>query len=411
MNFWSDPVSTLTQLLMDALNQSGLSPEAVRFIMSLIGGFVIVLLSLMVVIFLILLERKLIGRIQDRLGPNRVGPFGLFQTFADMIKIFTKEYITPQGVDWLPYNLAPILAVGAVIMLWAVIPFAPTMFGSNLDVGVLYIAAVGAIGELGIILAGWGSNNKYALLGAFRAVAQLISYEIPMMLALLVPVMLSGSMSLAEISARQTIWYIVIAPVAALIYFLTSIAEVGRAPFDLLEADSELVSGFNIEYSGLKFGFFYVGDFLHAFTIALLFAALFMGGWRGPGAEQIPVLGVLYFLIKTAVVYFAGIMLRGSLPRFRIDQMMNINWKLLTPLALATLLVTALVDKGMTLAGLPDWSRAAALLLANIVIFAVALRAIRKVLTQIPRHEVPANKRPLARPENVEPQIASGEQS
>lgn len=411
MSFWSDPVSTLTQLLMDALNQSGLSPEAVRFIMSLIGGVVIVLLSLTVVIFLILLERKLIGRIQDRLGPNRVGPFGLFQTFADMIKIFTKEYITPQGADWLPYNLAPILAVGAVIMLWAVIPFAPTMFGSNLDVGVLYIAAVGAIGELGIILAGWGSNNKYALLGAFRAVAQLISYEIPMMLALLVPVMLSGSMSLAEISSRQTIWYVVIAPVAALIYFLTSIAEVGRAPFDLLEADSELVSGFNIEYSGLKFGFFYVGDFLHAFTIALLFAALFMGGWRGPGAEQIPMLGVLYMLIKTAVVYFVGILLRGSLPRFRIDQMMNINWKLLTPLALAALLVTALVDKGMTLAGLPEWARAAALLLANIGLFFAASRAVHRVLTQIPRHEVAANKHPLARPENAQPQIASGEQS
>jgi NADH-quinone oxidoreductase subunit H len=343
--FWTDPIGFLIFWFVGLLRGWGLAEDWVVFISYLVGAFILAVCSLLLVVFLIWVERKIGGRVQDRLGPNRVGPFGLIQPVADMLKIFTKEFITPDGVDKVAYNLAPILAVGAVIMIWAVVPFGITLYGSNLNVGILYIVAVGGLGELGIILAGWGSNNKFALLGAFRAVAQLLSYEVPMVVSLLVPVMLAGSMNLNEIVRAQTVPFIVMAPVAALIFFISSIAENGRAPFDLLEAESEIVAGFNVEYSGLKFGFFFVGDFLHAFTIALLFSVLFLGGWNGPAADTIPILGFVYLMIKTSIMYFLGLLIRFSLPRFRIDQMMALNWKLLVPLSLATVVMTAIVDK------------------------------------------------------------------
>ena len=346
-------------------------------------------------IFLIWLERKLGGRFQDRLGPNRVGPWGIFQTIADMLKIFTKEYITPFGSDPVLFNLAPVLAMAAVLALWAVIPLSSTVYGSNINIGVLYILAMGALGELGIILAGFGSNNKYALLGGFRAVALLISYEVPMAIALLVPVMLTGSMGLSDIAASQNVWFILQAPLAALVFFIASIAENGRAPFDLIEADSEIVAGFNIEYSGLKFGMYYVADFLHAFTAALIFATIFLGGWRGPGAEVYPVLGFLYLLIKTSIVYFLTIAIRFTLPRLRIDIMMAFNWKYLTPLALASLLVTALVDK--TIPAGQDWLRLGVLILANLFVFVAADRLVsvyNKRKTQ--KRRIVSQPRPLA---------------
>ncbi len=323
----------------------GLPGDLVLLISYIVGALLLATGSLLLVIFLIWVERKIGGRVQDRLGPNRVGPFGLIQPIADMLKIFTKEFVTPDGADKIIYNLAPILSVGAIIMIWAVVPFTITLFGSNLNVGILYIVGVGGLGTLGVILAGWGSNNKFALMGAFRAVAQLLSYEVPMIISLLIPVMLSGSMNLNEIVRAQTVPFIVLAPIAALVFFISSLAENGRAPFDLLEAESEIVAGFNIEYSGLKFGFFFVGDFLHAFTIALLFAVIFLGGWNGPAADRIPILGFVYLMIKTSIMYFLGLLVRFSLPRFRIDQMMALNWKMLVPLSLSTLIMTAIFYK------------------------------------------------------------------
>jgi NADH-quinone oxidoreductase subunit H len=323
---------------------------------------------------LIWLERKLGGRVQDRLGPNRVGPWGIFQTIADMLKIFTKELITPVGADKFLYNLAPLLAMAAVLGLWAVIPLSPTVFGTNINVGVLYLIGVGAIGELGIILAGLSSNNKYALIGGFRAVASLLSYEVPMAITLLIPVMLTGSMGLNDIAGAQNVAFIFQAPVAALVFFIAAIAENGRAPFDLMEADSEIVAGFNIEYSGLKFGMYYVADFLHAFTSAMIFSTLFLGGWNGPGAEQVPALGFLYLLIKTAAVYLLTVTIRFTVPRLRIDQMMEFAWKYLTPLALASLLVTALVDKAAPSG--QGLLRIALLLAANFVLFLIADRLV-----------------------------------
>jgi len=372
---WTDPIRVIADWLTQLLVGWGLPAGLVFFIINLLGVAVLATGAMLFVLFLIWYERKIVGRIQDRLGPNRIGPFGIFQSIADMLKIFTKEYITPLGADKVPYNLAPIMAVGGVLLIWAVIPFADRVYGVDLNVGVLYIIAVGAIGTLAIIMAGWSSNNKYALLGAFRSVALLISYEVPMVMALLVPVILSGSLGMNDIVRSQAIWYLFVAPIPALIFFLTSMAEVGRSPFDLIEAESEIVSGFNIEYSGLKFGMFYVAEFLHAFTISLLFATLFMGGWRGPGAEQFPLLGLIYFVIKTFFVYFVVILFRGSLPRFRTDQMMDLNWKILTPLALVSIMVIAVVEKA--LAGSSLVVRSASLLLANLVVALVALQFLR----------------------------------
>ncbi|MDO9121055.1 MAG: NADH-quinone oxidoreductase subunit H, partial [Anaerolineaceae bacterium] len=241
MNFIYDPVPWVINWLTQLLLSWGLSENFVTTLLYLIGAVLICLGAMLFTTMLIWAERKIGGRFQDRLGPNRVGPWGIFQSIADMLKIFTKEYINPVGIDKIPFNLAPILAVAAVLAVWAVIPFSQTVFGSNINVGILFIIAIGGLGEMAIILAGFGSNNKYALLGAFRAVAQLISYEVPMVIVLLIPVMFSGSMGLNDIVQAQTIPFIVYAPVACMIFFICSIAENGRAPFDLLEADSELV--------------------------------------------------------------------------------------------------------------------------------------------------------------------------
>jgi NADH-quinone oxidoreductase subunit H len=346
-NFWQDPLGFIAQWLTGLLVGWGLSESLVHFLLSLIGAVILPLGAMLFVIFLIWYERKIYGRIQDRLGPNRVGPWGIFQTFADMGKIFTKEIITPTGIDLIPYNLAPILAVGSVLFMWAVMPLAPRIVGADLSVGLLFVIAAGSFGELGIMLAGWGSNNKFALMGGFRAVAILLSYEVPMVISLLVPAMLSGSLSLVDIVEGQSIPYILLSPVAALIFFISQVAESARAPFDFTEAESEIVAGINIEYSGLKFGMFYVGEFLHAFTGSMLFSTLFLGGYRGPFVDQFPLIGFVYLLIKTFIVYFFSILFRGALPRFRVDQMLDLNWKVLTPLALAVVFATALVDKAL----------------------------------------------------------------
>lgn len=377
MNFISDPITFISQLIEKLLLGWGVSQNVATFILSLVGVAVLATGAMLWCILLIWYERKIAGRFQDRFGPNRVGPFGIFQPVADMLKIFTKEYIIPDGADRIPYLLAPVLSVASVLLMWAVVPLAVTVFGVDLSVGALYVVAVGAIGELGIIMAGWSSNNKYAMLGAFRAVAQLISYEVPMILALLVPVLLSGSMSMVGLVKAQEPWFIITAPLAALIFLIASIAESGRAPFDLLEAESEIVAGFNIEYSGLMFGMFFVGEFLHAFTAALIFATLFLGGWRGPGAEQFPILGFVYLFIKTGAVYFLTLTLRFSLPRFRIDQMMDINWKILTPVSLVLVSVTALLAK--TMQSSPVLLRSLVLLIANLAILVVTGEILRRV--------------------------------
>lgn len=370
-----DPFGWLWRTLVGLLTGVGLPEELATIVLQLVGAVVLTGIVLTTAgVFLTWLDRKLSARIQDRLGPNRVGPFGLLQPIADALKLVTKEDITPAGADRLVYNLAPLLAVMSVVGLWAVVPFAPQLIGSDLNVGLLYLVSIGSIGTLAIIMAGWASNNKYALLGAFRTVAQLVSYEVPMVLALIVPTMLAGSMAMGEVVARQReVWFLFLAPLAALIFFISSLAEVGRTPFDLMEAESEIVAGYNVEYSGMKFGMFYVAEFLHAFTISALTATIFLGGWQGPGAAEYPLLGLVYFLIKTSLVYFVVTLMRFTLPRIRIDQMNALNWKFLTPLALATVIVTAVADKAAVEVG---WSRPAALLAANGALALVTLAAL-----------------------------------
>jgi NADH-quinone oxidoreductase subunit H len=345
-------------------------------------------------IFLVWVERKVVARFQDRLGPNRLGPYGIIQPFADIIKLLIKEDITPKGADRLVYNLAPILSLATVLLLWAVIPLMPAVVGADLDVGVLYLVAVGAVSTLAIIMAGWASQNKYALLGAFRTVAQMISYEVPMVIALLVPVILARSMNIYEIVNSQQVWYILVAPAAAFIFLISSIAEIGRAPFDLVEAESEIVAGFHIEYTGMKFGLFYAGELLHALTIGALFAALFLGGWSGPGVEAVPVLGVFYLLIKAFFLYWVIMWIKYSLPRLRIDHMLNFNWKFLVPFSLALVGITAVADKALE--GSTLLVHTLVLFGLNILLIWVTVAILRRFAT---RERVRVGEpRPVARP-------------
>ncbi len=229
-----DPINLISQWFTNLLLGWGLAENLVIVISLAIGAAIVATLGMITVIALIWVERKIAGRLQDRLGPNRAGPYGLLQPFADMIKIFTKEITTPDGADKVAFNIAPVLAMASVLLIWAVIPFAATVVGTNINVGVLYIVAVGSFGVIAVLMAGWSSNNKFALLGAFRAVAQMVSYEVPMVIALLVPVLLARSMGMNDIVAAQTPWFIILAPLAALIFLITSMAAVGPAPFDLI---------------------------------------------------------------------------------------------------------------------------------------------------------------------------------
>lgn len=393
-----DPIRTFAEWLTRLLTDLGLSSGLVTFILTLIGVVAIATFVLLVDIFLVWMERKVVARFQDRLGPNRLGPFGLIQPLADVIKLLIKEDITPAGADKVVYNLAPILALATVLMLWAVIPLAPNILGTDLNVGVLYIVAIGAIGTLGVIMAGWASNNKYALLGAMRTVALTIAYEVPMVVSLLVPVILARSMSIHQIVNAQTFWYLLAAPLAALIFLISAIAELGRAPFDLSEAESEIVAGFHIEYSGMKFGLFYAGELLHALTMGALFASFFLGGWRGPFADQVPLLGVLYLFIKAIFIYWVIMWVKYSLPRVRIDHMLNFNWKFLTPLGLVVVMATAIADKILVAQGIPAGGLTYSLwmLLLNVLIGWITLTILRSY-ARLERQRV-AEPRPIASP-------------
>ncbi len=340
-----DPVTLIAKWLEGLLAGWGLAPGVVTLILTVVGVVVVATAALLLDIFLVWMERKVVARFQDRFGPNRLGPYGLIQPFADVIKLLIKEDITPDGADRVVYNLSPIIALATVLMLWGVLPISATIYGTNLNVGVLFVVAIGAISTLGIIMAGWSSNNKYALLGAFRTVAQMVSYEVPMVITLLVPVLVARSMGLTDIVNAQSVWFVLVMPLAAVIVFVSNIAELGRAPFDLAEAESEIVAGFHIEYTGMKFGLFYAGELLHALTVGAIVSTLFLGGWRGPGAETYPILGVVYFLGKAFFMYWVIMWVKYTFPRIRIDQMLNFNWKFLTPLALVVLMATAVLDK------------------------------------------------------------------
>jgi NADH-quinone oxidoreductase subunit H len=351
-------------------------------ILDIVVILVICTVNLLIVLVLIWLERKVVARIQDRIGPNRVGGrYGLLQSVADATKLLSKEIITPSGADRLAFNLAPLVIVVAALLLWAVIPFAPGVIGTDLNVGLFYVLAISSVSVVPILLAGWGSNNKYALLGAFRAVAQLVSYEVPMVMALLVPILVAGTMSMQGLVMAQEVWFVLVVPLSALIFLISALAELGRTPFDLIEAESEIIAGYHIEYSGMKFAMFFLAEFINTLFMAALFTTIYLGGWRGPGAEEFPILGLLYFFIKVFLVYFVFIWIRGTFPRIRIDQLLDFNWKFLVPLTLGLILTIAVVLK-LIPDGTNPWVTAAILFAVNIVVGLIALEIVRRYARQ-----------------------------
>jgi NADH-quinone oxidoreductase subunit H len=376
MNLWSNPIGLISGWLTGVLAAAGLPAWLYSLIVQLIGVIVLVSIMMLTDIVLVWVERKVVARFQDRLGPNRVGPFGLIQPFADIVKLLIKEDITPDGADRLVYNLAPILSLMSVLLLWAIVPLAPVILGIDLNVGALYIIAAGAIGTLSIIMAGWASNNKYALIGAFRQVAVLVSFEVPMIATMLIPTILAGSMGMNAIVQAQGVWYIVLAPLAAIIFLVAAIAELGRAPFDLNEAESEIVAGYHIEYTGMKFGLFYAGELLHAFTFGGFWAILFFGGYRLFGLETLgPLVAAAILMAKAMFGYWVIMWIRYTVMRIRIDHMLAFNWKFLTPLAFALLLLTAIVHGVFRESSGLVYT--AAMLLTNVVIGIVVIELLR----------------------------------
>jgi len=298
--------------------------------------------------YMTLLERRLLGKFQVRHGPNRVGPFGLLQPLADGLKLVFKESFMPAHVDVIVYWLAPAISMIAALFVYAVIPFGPevTLFGqrvplrlADVNVGILLVLATSSVGVYGIILGGWSSNNKYSLLGSLRSSAQLISYELALGLAVISVVLTAGSLSLVRIvEAQRHVWFVALQPLGFLIFLIAAVAETNRAPFDLPEAEQELIAGYQTEYGGFKFAMFYIGEYVAIVTMSALATTLFWGGWWGP---LLP--GLIWFVFKTLAFVFFFIWLRATLPRVRHDQLMALGWKFLIPLGLLNLVVTAVV--------------------------------------------------------------------
>ena len=306
--------------------------------------------------YLTYFERRVLARIQVRIGPNRAGPFGLLQPIADAVKLIFKEELVPAKADKLIFTLAPILTVFPALVITAVVPWGTSihLFGRTItlglmdvNVGVLYIMAIASISVYGIALAGWSSNNKYAMMGGMRAAAQMLSYELALGLAFVPPIMMAGSMSLlVHVQAQQHIgWlrWLVYQPFGPLIFLIASIAEVNRAPFDMPEAEQELTAGFHTEYSGMKFALFYMAEYIKMIAVSMIAATLFFGGYLGPFVDRFPLLGPVYLLIKTVILLFIMVWLRATLPRIRYDRLMSFGWKVMLPLSLLNVFITALL--------------------------------------------------------------------
>ncbi|GAB4206165.1 MAG: NADH-quinone oxidoreductase subunit NuoH [Roseiflexaceae bacterium] len=363
----------------------GIAPEwLITLIAYLIIVTIVMVAAPLTMMMQVWFERRVVARMQDRLGPNRVGPAGLLQSVADGVKMFTKEDIVPRAADRWVHLLAPIVALTPVMLMFAVIPWARGAVPTEVNIAALFVVAITSVSAVGLMMAGWGSNNKFALLGAMRAVAQMVSYEIPAVIMLVSMVLLNGSMSLTRMIEAQaglpvvgTLlggpdlglgWY-VFTPVGLLgfvVFFICVLSEGERTPFDIPEADSEIVAGYMTEYSGMKFALFYIAQFVLNFALSMVTAIVFLGGWQGPGVAWLVgmggiwetvggVLSLFYTLLKAWFLFFVMIWLRGAFPRLRVDQLMGFAWKFLLPLALVNILSAALwvvlngwgVDQGL----------------------------------------------------------------
>lgn len=315
--------------------------ELIRIIIAVMSTAVFVGVNGIVLVYV---ERKVAGHIQQRPGPFEVGPHGILQTVADALKLIGKQRFKPRGADGLLFWLAPLTAFVPVLPLFMTIPFGPTLTGMEVNLGLLLILAFSGMNVLALCMAGWGSNNKWALLGAARSVAQSLGYEIPLFMSLLAVVFMTGSLNLTDIVARQGNWpwqwHVFSQPLAFLIYFICAVAETNRAPFDLPEAESELTAGYHTEYSGMGFGLFFLAEYVDMIIVSSVATALFLGGWKGP---VLP--GIWWFLTKMYAVILLIIWLRWTFPRLRFDQLLNLNWKWLLPLSLINLMATALFIK------------------------------------------------------------------
>lgn len=327
----------------------GANMELLYFLLQTVIMILVVVTCLMLcVAYMTLVERKFLGYMQVRLGPNRVGYFGLLQPIADGIKSFVKEDIIPDNADKTVFVIAPMISFVTALSMFALIPFGEsvTVFGreirlviADVDIGILYIFALGTLGEYGIVLGGWASGNKYGLLGALRAAAQMISYEVALGLIILGTIILAGSLRLTDIvEAQRDGWFILYQPFAFLLYIVAALAEINRTPFDMPESESELACGYNIEYSSMKFALFMIAEYIHLVIVAALTTTLFLGGWLGP---LLP--GPVWFFVKTLLLIFVFIWIRGTFPRLRYDHIMKLGWKFLFPAALLNVVVTALV--------------------------------------------------------------------
>jgi len=363
----------------------------------LIKGFVLALVLLGGFAYLTLYERKALARIQSRIGPNRAGPWGILQPIADAVKLIFKEELTPAKADKLIFTLAPVLTVVPAVVITAVVPWGPSLdiFGyhlnlyiANVNVGVLYIMSVASIAVYGIVLAGWSSNNKYAMMGGLRSTAQMISYEIALGLSFVSAVMLAGSMNMLEIVAAQSgywfhfipKWFVLLQPVGTGIFLIATLAEVNRAPFDMPEAEQELTAGYHTEYSGMKFALLFMAEYTKMIAISAIGATLFFGGFNGPFVDRFPWLGPVYIFIKIFILLFGMIWVRATFPRIRYDRLMAFGWKVLLPVSLALVFITAVgiilaqhFDNSVLLAVIP----VASLLVAGVAV-AMVDRTLRR---------------------------------
>jgi NADH-quinone oxidoreductase subunit H len=324
--------------------------KSVVIVFFLLGGFA----------YLTLFERRVLARMQVRIGPNRAGPWGLLQPVADGVKLIFKEELIPDKADRLVFILAPIITVVPALIVLAVLPFGPAVtiggrqihlgLADDINVGVLYILAIASIAVYGIALAGWSSNNKYALMGGLRSSAQMVSYELALGLSFVGPILLANSMSMRDIvEAQADWWFVLVQPIGFVVFLIATLAEVNRAPFDMPEAEQELTAGYHVEYSGMKFALLFMAEYDKMIAVSAIGAALFLGGYWGPFVDQVPWLGPIYLLLKVVAILFLMIWMRATMPRFRYDRLMAFGWKIMLPAALFNVAATAV---GVVLLGL-----------------------------------------------------------